>query len=120
MANTVYANTDAHLVPTQGGCLSCSVAAGTNTQATATVTPCKVVYISQGLATASLVRFGVFTNTSIAISTTVSLGAHVPTIEGGITPSTPMPGPVEVLIDDVSKVWFSSAATACLGLTYRG
>ena len=110
---SLYANTDWTQVATNGGCVTVSVTAGTNAQGNGgTSLPCKIAYISQGLLTASVVRFGV--NASL----TASLGAIVPTAEGGVSPSVPLPPPVRVAIDDVSKLWFASAATACLGISY--
>ena len=109
MANTVYANVDAHLVSTGGGCVAISVAAGSTVPCYSVPLPSKNVYISQGLATASVVRWGVNS------STTTSLGAVIPTV---VAPSLGTPDSVEVAIDDISKIWVYSAVAACLGITY--
>lgn len=109
MANTVYANVDSHQVSTGGGCTAISVTAGSTVPCYSVPLPAKIVYISQGLATASVVRWGVNS------SATTSLGAVVPTV---VAPSLGTPSSVEVAIDDVSKVWVYSAVAACLGITY--
>lgn len=107
--NTAYANVDAHLVNTGGGCITISVAAGSTVPCYSVPLPCKIAYITQGFATASVVRWGV------NASTTCSLGAVVPTV---VAPSLGTPSSVEVAIDDLSKVWVNSAVAACLGITY--
>jgi hypothetical protein len=109
LPNTAYANVDAHLVNTGGGCVAISVAAGSTVPCYSVPLPAKIAYISQGFATASVVRWGV--NASV----TASLGAVVPTV---VAPSLGTPASVEVAIDDVSKIWVYSAVAACLGITY--
>ena len=109
MANTCYANVDAHLVSTGGGCVTISVAAGSTVPCYSVPLPSKIVYISQGLATASVVRFG------INSSATTSLGAVIQTV---VATSLGTASPIEIAVDDVSKIWVNSAVAACLGITY--
>jgi hypothetical protein len=107
--NTIYANVESHRVSTGGGCVIVSVTAGSTVPCYSVPLPTKNVHIHQGLANCSLVRWGV--NASV----TASAGAGVPTV---VAPSLGVPESVHVAIDDLSKVWVYSAATACLGISY--
>lgn len=108
MSNTLYANTDSGMVASGGGHLQLTVGAGeTNQVNSGTAVPCKVVYISA--------LSGGRVNWSINTSTTVSLGGFLPTFSAGSLAT----GPLEVPIDDASKLWVYAAAAASVNITYR-
>ncbi len=81
------------------------------TQATTTETGCRECFITSVNAS-DAVRF------SINVSTTVSLGALLPAA-GVVSDGHQGPGPVRVLIDDVSKLWFFGVEAGLVGITYR-
>ena len=108
MANTVYANVDSHMVATDGGHVQVIVDADATAQGNSgTVLPCRVAHISA--LCAERVHWSI--NTSTLVST------------GGIVPSSSEASlgisPMEVPIDDISKLWFFADAVASVLITYR-
>jgi hypothetical protein len=109
MTNTIYANTDSHLVSSGGGRVTVAVGAGATGQGNGgTSLPCKVVYIN------ALSNNAV--NCAINASTNVSTAVMVPTIS---LASAGDIGSLEIPIDDVSKLWFYASAAASVNITYR-
>jgi hypothetical protein len=109
MANTDYANTDAHLVAPGGGRVRTIVGAGATVQGNGgTVLPCKVVYMNA--------LGGNAVHCAINTSTNVSQAVMIPTQS---TTSVGNIGHLELPIDDVSKLWFNSAGAASVLITYR-
>lgn len=107
MSNTDYANVDAHLVNTGGGNFLTTVAAGSTVQLNAgTTIATKVIYL--GASSNANVRFAV--NSSV----TVSLSAPLPTASVGDTSQAPL----ELAIDDPSKIWVFCSLAASVGCTY--
>ena len=80
------------------------------TQATTTETGCRECYITSANAS-NAVHF------SINTSTTVSLGAFLPSAES--TASVAASPALRVPIDDVSKLWFFGVENGLVGITYR-
>jgi hypothetical protein len=109
MSNTLYANTDSHLVASGGGLLTVAVGAAATEQANSgTSLPCKVVYVN-GLGTKAI-------NCAINVSTNVSTAVMIPSR----TAVSDVDGRcLEIPIDDVSKLWFYSSAAASVNITYR-
>jgi hypothetical protein len=104
--NTIYANTDSHQVGHGGGVQSVdAVAAGSTTQLNSgTSLPCRVVWLSgRTIAGAAYYSFA---------STNVSLGAHVPTASVGPVE------PLQLHIDDVSKIWIFASTAVSVHCTY--
>jgi len=108
MSNTLYANTDSHLVASGGGLLTVAVGAAATEQANSgTSLPCKV-YVN-GLGTKAI-------NCAINVSTNVSTAVMIPSR----TAVSDVDGRcLEIPIDDVSKLWFYSSAAASVNMTYR-
>lgn len=98
MANTLYANTPTDVVCTSGGTVG--VDAGAGTQLTGTSVPCRVLRLSTS--SSNLVHWSVG-------STTISLGAQVPTGTSTL-----------VGIDDASKIWLYASTAASVFCTYMG
>jgi hypothetical protein len=111
MPNTLYANVDAHVVSTDGGALTATVSLLAGTQATSTSTPCRVCYLSQ-LTGSTVVTFGISNET--AAEAAASLGAYLPSASAGVRGE-----PLELPVDDVSKIYLSSSATCTVGISYR-
>jgi hypothetical protein len=96
MPNSLYANTDSHLVSTGGGQFGKIIGAGVGVQAVVSTIPCKAVYISG--TNASDIHVGLSSSVNVSV---------------GVQP------PVEMIIDDVNKVWLFADAAASVHLTYR-
>jgi hypothetical protein len=110
MSNTQYANTDSHLVSSDGGAVTLTVAAGATSQMNSgTSIPCKVVYLN-GLSTSRV-------HCAINTSTNVSYGIQVPVGSDAAAGGTC--GHLELAVDDVSKIWVFASLAASIHLTYR-
>jgi hypothetical protein len=106
--NTIYANTDSHFVSSGGGVAN-GITASVVTQGNdGTSLPCKVCYITA--LCGSAVRMG------IDSSVNISVGTLVPTVSAvSVGPISPL----EIPIDDVSKLYFKSTVVSSVYITYR-
>jgi len=114
---SLFSNAEVDRVSNSGGVVGI-VVSDSATQATTVPTPCRECYVSYCPSTATIA--GNMVHFAINTSLTVSLGATLPKSIPANSLGPGSDGSLKIPIDDVSKLWFYSIATAAkVGITYR-
>ncbi len=122
---TDYLNVPVDRVSGGGGCINVAVLS-TGTQANGgTVLPCRVAYIAGGITSLFTATPSVPVKMNIGAAASSLVGIMIPTAPPGtayvdlVASVAGTPSPMEIPIDDVSKLYFWASASAGVNILYR-